>query len=98
MLHIVNRSPFTSNAFNSCLQVLKTGDALLLIEDGVFAALGMFAQHLEKLKNEDGIAIALLTNDVLARGLGNQIAALPTINYTQFVEFTEQYSPSLTWS
>lgn len=37
-LHIVNRSPYRSSALRDCLNAMAEGDALLLIEDGVYAA------------------------------------------------------------
>ena len=96
MLHIINRSPFISTNFNDCLQMINKGDALVLIEDGVFTAIGTLGQQLENLTHV--ITIGVLQNDVLARGLEDQITALPTINYVQFVELTEQFYPSLTWN
>ena len=38
MLHIVNKSPFERNALDSCLRFGRDGSAVLLIEDGVYAA------------------------------------------------------------
>jgi len=38
MLHIVNKSPFENSSLDSCLRVAAKGAALLLIEDGVYAA------------------------------------------------------------
>ena len=38
MLHIVNKSPTQTNALQSCLRLAKSGHALLLIEDAVYAA------------------------------------------------------------
>ena len=38
MLHIVNHSPLSSRNLASCLRFALPGDALLLIEDGVYAA------------------------------------------------------------
>ena len=39
MLHIVNKSPFTTTSLESCLRVAKPGATILLIEDGVYGAL-----------------------------------------------------------
>ena len=38
MLHIVNKSPLERNALDSCLAAAQPGAAVLLIEDGVYAA------------------------------------------------------------
>ncbi len=37
-LHTVNKSPFSSEALASCLRVVWPGDAILLMEDGVYCA------------------------------------------------------------
>ena len=39
MLHTVNKSPFTNNSLESCLDCVADGAAVLLIEDGVYGAL-----------------------------------------------------------
>ena len=39
MLHIVNKSPFERNSLESCLKHAVKGSAILLIEDGIYAAL-----------------------------------------------------------
>ena len=36
-LHTVNKSPFESATFETCLGLAKSGSTILLIEDGVFA-------------------------------------------------------------
>ena len=38
MLHIVNKSPFECTSLASCLRVAQRGAAVLLIEDGIYAA------------------------------------------------------------
>ena len=39
MLHTVNKSPYERNTFDTCLAHVKKGSAILLIEDGVYAAM-----------------------------------------------------------
>ena len=38
MLHIINKSPFDANSLDTCLRMAQPGHALLLIEDGIYAA------------------------------------------------------------
>ncbi|MDH4062323.1 MAG: sulfurtransferase complex subunit TusB, partial [Aquincola sp.] len=38
MLHTVNKSPFEHKALETCLRFARQGSAVLLIEDGVYAA------------------------------------------------------------
>lgn len=44
-LHTVNKSPFEKNALKSCLGHLCSGDAVLMIEDGVFGARRGLRRH-----------------------------------------------------
>lgn len=97
MLHIVNRSPFISTAFTDCLKIVQPNDALLLIEDAVLAATGKFRQRLEQLQQQ-GLQIALLKDDIIARGLEEKVAALTIIGYLDFVTLTEQHYPCITWN
>ena len=39
ILHTVNKSPFERNSLESCLKFATDGAAVLLIEDGIYAAL-----------------------------------------------------------
>lgn len=96
MLHIVNRSPFTSTALTECLKIIQPNDTLLLIEDAVIAATGKLGQQLEC--QQDKFRIVVLMNDILARGLTHKVAALPKIDYSDFVVLTEQHQSSITWS
>ena len=40
-LHTVNKSPFNSAAFSTCIGLAKSGSTVLLFEDGVYAAWGL---------------------------------------------------------
>ena len=39
MLHTINKSPFEKNSLQTCLRVAPDKSNILLIEDGVYAAL-----------------------------------------------------------
>ena len=39
MLHTVNKSPFEKDSLETCLRLAGQGSDILLIEDGVYAAL-----------------------------------------------------------
>ena len=54
LLHTVNKSPFESKCFDTCIGLAKEGSTVLLIEDGVYAATtGTSAA--DKIKNASGI-------------------------------------------
>ena len=38
LLHTVNKSPFDNGTLQACLKFARQGSAVLLIEDGVYAA------------------------------------------------------------
>ena len=89
MLHIINQS----KNIQRCLQSMQKNDVILLIQDGVIAA----------LKNSELMASNILCyaleEDVIARGLQDQMSPqIKLINYAQFVELTLQHHPILSWS
>lgn len=68
-LHTVNKSPFDKNSLTSCLKYAKQGSAVLLIEDGVYAAINN-TEATDKIKNALGsISIYVLKPDLETRGM-----------------------------
>lgn len=97
VLHIVNKSPSQSDALDSCIRIAEPGSAILLIEDAVYALL-----KLEELKTKheklDRIEIYALIGDAAARGTTQwRTEQIELIDYTGFVELTEQYTSSVSW-
>ena len=68
MLHLVNKSPYDTCSLNTASTIMKDGDQLLLIEDGIYGAMknGKAASLLKGLK------VAVLGPD-LALLLGQQV-------------------------
>lgn len=85
-LHTVNKSPFSHTTLASCVDVCRSGDGLLLIEDGVYAALesAPCAEQLKRLA-EQGIRIFALDPDICARGLDDKL--LPLVERTDYQGF-----------
>ena len=82
-LHIVNRVA----ALAPCLDTAATADAILLIEDGVYAA--------TQDQPRECFAIDM---DIQARGIASRITAeTSVINYADFVELTVKHNPIVTW-
>ena len=72
MLHIVNKSPLSNCALDSCLRIAQSGD-ILLIEDAVYAATSNNA-YAEKIREAMGrFKIYVLQPDLEARGLAGSI-------------------------
>ena len=97
ILHIVNKSRLEHNALNSCLRILGAGDALLLIENGVYNALNT-AENRQVL-SETGIPVYVLAPDLQARGYTEQdvLGHIAGIDYGEFVELTVDYESSQSW-
>ena len=83
MLHTVNKSPFERNTLRSCLRLAKPGSAILLIEDGVYAALAGTAVAGEIADRLGDLSFYVLGPDIAARGLGES----PLIDGVQLVDY-----------
>ena len=99
LLHTVNKSPFERNSLESCLRVAEDGAGVLLIEDGVYAAMDN-TQVADLIKKRMGnVKFYVLGPDVDARGLGNQsmIEGVETVDYAGFVDLVEKHSATQAW-
>ena len=99
MLNIVNKSPFERNGLSSCLRLAQKGAAVLLIEDGVYAAL----ENTEKsdlIKNRlTDLNFYVLSSDLDIRGLSDSkiINGVLKIDYGDFVDLVEKYDAAHSW-
>ena len=99
ILHTVNKSPFEKSTFKSCIDHAKSGDAVLLIEDGVYAATrGTTAQSLITARNGD-LALYALGADLEARGIseGSLIEGISVVDYGGFVDLVTKHDVSQAW-
>lgn len=99
MLHTVNKSPFEKTALESCIRLATAGSAVLLIEDGVYAALQgtkVSSAVTEKMKD---LSFYVLGPDVAARGLSDKplIEGIKTVDYAGFVDLVEEHETSTAW-
>lgn len=96
MLHIVNQSPFRRSCLADCLRVCDPQAYLLLIEDGVYAAIAdsEWAQRMfEKTQH-----VYVLDADVAARGLTDKVAAnIISVDYAGFVQLCCEHTASHSW-
>jgi tRNA 2-thiouridine synthesizing protein B len=97
MLHIINKSPLTNCALDSCLRVAQSGD-ILLIEDAVYAATSGNAFE-GKIREAMGrFKIHVLQPDLEARGLADRIiAGILPVDYGGFVELTTTNKNCQSW-
>jgi len=96
-LHTVNKSPFESNTFDTCLGLAKSGSTVLLIEDGVYAATSGNAAA-DKIANANGISFAVLGPDLQARGLESKLAdGIKVVDYEGFVNLAAEHDTVQSW-
>jgi len=95
-LHLLSHSPFTDSRFNSCLSLLRAGDALLLSGDAVYAVQPGAAPQaaLQALGSE--IALFALQEDLSARGL-KPFARVQGLDYAGFVELCTRHARVNSW-
>lgn len=95
ILHTLNTSP-SSPAFADCIRLLRKGDALLLLGDGVYAAIKGTRACIEL--NNSGAELYLLQPDTAAAGLQNRIDdTLTPVDYEGFVALTERFPKQQAW-
>jgi len=95
MLHTLMTSPFQCD-LNAMLRLLAEGDDVLLLQDGVLAAL-KGCKALESLRLAP-ISLYVLQDDVVARGLSAQISSdAAAVSYTDFVALTVKHPQQMTW-
>jgi tRNA 2-thiouridine synthesizing protein B len=98
MLHIVNKSPYQSNTLTSCLRIAQSGHSLLLIEDGIYAAVAGSALEIAVNKAAEQIKIYALKPDVDARGMSTRVMRnITLVDYKGFVELVAQSNTSHSW-
>lgn len=97
MLHTVNKSPYSSNSLQTCLGYLQTGDVVLLIEDGVYAA--MKGGTSEALVSESSAKVYALGPDLKARGIASEklIDGIEVVGYDGFVGLAADNEKVQSW-
>lgn len=94
ILHTVNKAP-TNTSLTTCLKVAGPDSAVLLIEDGVYAAVKDAANVPDTLFQH---RVYALEADVKARGLGAKLAPqIELVDYAGFVALATQYDCIQSW-
>lgn len=98
MLHIVNKSPFQTGSLDSCLRMAQSGSALLLIEDGVYAATAGSAAESRMHAACERIKVYALRPDMDARGVtGRLLEGVTLVDYPGFVDLAVAHATSQSW-
>lgn len=99
ILHTVNKSPFERANLDSCLKHALPGDAVLLLEDAVVAALPgtAFAGRMADAAGE--LRLYALGPDLQARGLdaAGLIPGIAVVDYEGFVDLAAENSAVNAW-
>ncbi|ELY5939987.1 sulfurtransferase complex subunit TusB [Cronobacter malonaticus] len=95
MLYTLSHSPWQVD-IHALLRLVRPGDDILLMQDGVVAAVKDNG-HLATLLASPARVVAL-QSDVEARGLGAQISSsIDTISYNEFVKLTVKHASQMAW-
>jgi tRNA 2-thiouridine synthesizing protein B len=99
MLHTVNKSPFERNTLTACIGHALPDSAILLIEDGVIAAVSGTAHEDTLRQAMNGRKVYVLGPDLLARGLSTDkvVEGVDVVDYEGFVELTEKHDKVQAW-
>lgn len=99
MLHTVNKSPFERNALEPCLRLAAPGCAVLLIEDGVIAALAGTSQSDTIGGRMGDFKFYVLGPDIDARGLADKplIDGVKVVDYGGFVDLVAEHDAVNAW-
>ncbi len=92
-LHILNRSP-AAGLLPTARETMSPGDALLLLEDGVFH----LCQPGELAALPEDVSVWFLAEDLEARGLGNDLpAGAASLDMDGFVDLCTRHDKTLSW-
>lgn len=92
-LHCVVRAPRDGEALALAVSLLRSGDVLLLMQDGVHAA------FLESLDVPDGVEACVLIGDVVRRGLDPaRIRGFVAVDAAGFVALAARTRRQVCWA
>lgn len=95
MLHTLSHSPWQCD-IDGLLRMLAEGDELLLLQDGVLAAIE--GSRFVEMLNNAPITVSALKEDIAARGLVGQISAkIDVVSYNDFVNLTVKHTTQMSW-
>jgi tRNA 2-thiouridine synthesizing protein B len=98
-LHTVNKSPFSNQTLLSCLRHCKDGDAVLMIEDGVYGGLAGTGMSEAVSARMGAVRILVLGEDASARGieLVRLMEGVTAVDYGGFVDLVAEHDRTQSW-
>lgn len=99
MLHTINKSPFEKNSLQSCLAFARPGSAILLFEDGIYAALKGTRFETAVTQALQKHPVYVLAPDLEARGMAAErvIAGVRLTDYAGFVDLVTENNAVQAW-
>jgi tRNA 2-thiouridine synthesizing protein B len=98
MLHIVNKSPLEKTSLDSCLATALPGAAVLLIEDGVYAATRGSAAEAKLRDAMARLRVYVLKPDMDARGMADRaMDGVTMVDYGGFVDLVAEHPNCQSW-
>jgi tRNA 2-thiouridine synthesizing protein B len=94
ILHTLNAAP-SSAAFRDCLKVVQAGDALVLLGDGVYAALEGSAACSELCAVQ--AELYMLDSDARLAGVASTADTIRWLDMDGLVALTERFERQLAW-
>ncbi len=98
MLHIVNKSPTAARSLESCLRMALPGQAVLLIEDGVYAATTGSSSEAQLRAAAGKVKFYALKPDLDARGMSARaLDNVTLVDYGGFVDLVAEHGTPNSW-
>ncbi len=99
MLHTINKSPFEKNSLDTCLRLAKPGSEILLLEDGVYAAVKGTAVEQKMVQALGDYTVYALGPDLKARGIEEDrlIDGVEVVGYDGFVDLAANSDRVQSW-
>ncbi|MCG9696648.1 sulfurtransferase complex subunit TusB [Shewanella sp. Isolate11] len=92
ILHLIQDSPSHNAALKCCLRYASANDSIILTGDAITAML-----MLDWQQQCHDINLMLIKDEVIARGLTEQLKHYPQISQSEFVEQTLLHSKVISW-
>jgi tRNA 2-thiouridine synthesizing protein B len=99
ILHTINKSPFERNSLDSCLKFAAAGGSVLLIEDGIYAALKGSSVEAKVVDAQGSLKLYVLGPDLNARGFtaDRMIPGINVVDYAGFVDLAAECDKVQAW-
>jgi tRNA 2-thiouridine synthesizing protein B len=99
ILHTVNKSPFERDSLASCLKFASEGASVLLVEDGVYAALAGSSVESQVKAGLGKLSVYVLGPDLRARGFREDrlIDGIKVVDYAGFVDLAVENDKVQAW-